>query len=99
MSCDKAIVVITESAHCFNTCVYISGVIQGIIEIGNHFWAPKNLCQNFDKLTKNKVFTKPSKAKHRANHKLPSMYIKHCKPVFWFVFVVIIENFLHFNIS
>ena len=57
-------------------------VIQCIFEIGNCFWAHKNQHPNFDKLTKNKVFTKPLISKHRANHKLPPMYIKHCKPVF-----------------
>ena len=56
--------------------------MQGIFEIGNRFWAHKNWCPNFDKVTKNKVFTKPLISKHRANHKLPPMYIKHCKPVF-----------------
>ena len=58
------------------------GVIQGIFEISNHFWANKNHHPNFDKLTKNKVFTKPLTGKQNANHKLPSMYTKHCKPVF-----------------
>ena len=53
------------------------GVIQCIFEVGNCFWAHKNQHPNFDKLTKNKVSNK-----HRVNHKLPPMYIKHCKPVF-----------------
>ena len=76
------------------------GVMQGVFQIGNHFWVHENQCPNFDKLTKNKVFTEPLISKHRANHKLPPIYIKHCKPVFWFVFVVIIDGLiLHFNIS
>ena len=58
------------------------GVIQSVFEIGNRFWARENWRPNFDKLTKNKVFTKPLITKHRPNHKLPPMYIKHCKPVF-----------------
>ena len=58
------------------------GVIQGVYEIGNRFWARKNRHQNFDKLTENKVFTKPLISKHKANHKLHPMYIKHCKLVF-----------------
>ena len=58
------------------------GVIQGVSKIGNSFWAHENRRPNFDKLTKNKVFTKPLISKHRANHKLPPMHIKHCKPVF-----------------
>ena len=53
------------------------GVIQDVFEVGNYFWAHKNRHPNFDKLTKNKVLNK-----HRANHELPPMYIKHCKPVF-----------------
>ena len=43
------------------------GVIQGVFEISNHFWAHKNWCPNFDKLAKNKVFTKPLINKHGAN--------------------------------
>ena len=58
------------------------GVIQGIFEIGNSFWAHKDWCPNFDKLTKNNVFTEPLISKHRAKHIFPPMYIKHCKPVF-----------------
>ena len=50
--------------------------IQDIFEIGNRFWAHENQRPNFDKLTKNKVFTKPLINKHRANHKLPPMYKK-----------------------
>ena len=57
------------------------GVIQGVFEIINRFWAHKNRRPNFDKLTKNKVFTKALISKGRANHKLPPMYIKHYKPV------------------
>ena len=56
--------------------------MQDVFEIGNRFWTRENRRPNFDKLTKNKVFTKPLISKHRANHKLPPMYIKHCKPVF-----------------
>ena len=81
------------------TTVWCLWVIQGVFEIANRFWARKNRRPNFDKLIKNKVFTKPLLSEHRANHKLPSMYVKHCKPVFQFVFVVIIDDFLHFNIS
>ena len=46
------------------------GVIQGIFEIGNRFWAHENHRPNFDKLTENKTFTKPFISKHKANHKL-----------------------------
>ena len=53
------------------------GVIQGVFEIGNRFWAHENRCPNFDKLTKNKVFTKNLIIKNEAKHKLPPMYIKH----------------------
>ena len=35
------------------------GIIQGVFEIGNRFWARKNRRPNFDKLTKTKIFTKP----------------------------------------
>ena len=73
---------------------YCQGVIQGIFEIGNCFWVHENRCPNFDKL-KNKIFTKHLIRKHRANHTLPPMYAKYCKPVFQFVFVAIIDDFLH----
>ena len=43
----------------------------------HNFWAHKNWCTNFDKLTKNKIITMP----------------------FTNVFLVIIDDFLHFNIS
>ena len=56
--------------------------MQDVFEIGNRFWTRENRRPNFDKLTKNKVFTKPLMSKSRANHKLSPMYIKHCKPVF-----------------
>ena len=42
----------------------------------------ENLPPNFDKLTKNNVFTKPLISKHRANHKRLPMYIKDCKSEF-----------------
>ena len=58
------------------------GVIQSVYEIGNHFWACENWCRNSDKLTENKVFSKPLISKHKSNHKLHPMYIKHCKLVF-----------------
>ena len=47
------------------------GIIQGISETGNYFWACENQRPNFDKLTKTKIFTKPLINKHRASHKLP----------------------------
>ena len=51
---------------------YDQGVIQGVFEIGNHFWVHKNRHPNFNKLTKNKVFTKPLMIKHGAkNNFLP----------------------------
>ena len=51
---------------------YDQGVIQGVFEIGNHFWVHKNRHPNFNKLTKNKVFTKPLIIKHGAkNNFLP----------------------------
>ena len=52
-------------------CVIYQGIIQGVFEIGNCFWAHKNWHPNFDKLTKNKIFTKALINKHRASHKLP----------------------------
>ena len=73
--------------------INIQRVIQDVFEVGNRFWAHKNQHPNFDKLTKNKVLNK-----QKANRKRPPMYIKHCKPVFKFVFVII-EDFLHLNIS
>ena len=79
----------------FVTLLVHQGVMQGVFEIGSLFWAHKNWHPNFDKVAKNKVFTKPLVSRHRANHKLSHMCIKHCKPVF----VVIIDGFLHFNIS
>ena len=57
----------------------MQGVIQGVFEISNRFWAHENRRPNFDKLTKHK---EPLINKHKANHKLPPMYIKHCKLVF-----------------
>ena len=39
--------------------VMSQGVIQGIFEIGNRFWAHENHRPNFDKLTENKIFTTP----------------------------------------
>ena len=68
--------------YCENELSYILGVIQGVFEIGNRFCVRENGRQNFDKLTKNKVFAKHLISKYRANHKLPPMYIKHCKLVF-----------------
>ena len=59
----------------------LDGVIQDVFEIGNCFWVRENSRPNFDKLTKIKVFTKPLISKHRANHKLSPMYIKHDTPV------------------
>ena len=70
------------------------GVIQVIFQIGYHFWADENWHPNFHKLTKDKVFTNPLISKHGTNDKLPPMYIKQCRA---FVFVVIIDDFLHFN--
>ena len=35
------------------------GIIKGVLEIGNRFWACENRRPNFDKLTKTKIFTKP----------------------------------------
>ena len=64
------------------TIYHLQGVIQGVFEIGNRFWARENRRPNFDKLTENEVFTKPLISKHKANHKLPPMYIKRCKLVF-----------------
>ena len=34
--------------------VFRQGVIQAVFEIGNRFWAHRNLHPNFDKLPKNK---------------------------------------------
>ena len=42
----------------------------------------ENRGPNFDKLTKNNVFTKPLMNKQTANHKFPPMYMKDCKPAF-----------------
>ena len=60
----------------------IQGVIQGNFKISNCFWVRENQRPNFDKSTKNKVFNNPLISKYKANHKLPPMYIKHCKLVF-----------------
>ena len=57
----------------------MQGVIQGVFEISNRFWAHENRRPNFGKLTKHK---EPLISKHKANHKLPPRYIKHCKLVF-----------------
>ena len=54
----------------------VQGVIQGVFEIGNRFWAHENWRPNFGKF-KNKFFTKSLISKLRANHKLPPMYKKH----------------------
>ena len=49
-------------------CIFGQGIIQGVFEISNRFWTNKNRHPNFDKLTKNEVFTKPLISKHGANH-------------------------------
>ena len=55
----------------------MQGVIQGVFEIGNHFWVLENRHPNFDKLTQNSVFTKSMISKHGANYELSPMYTKH----------------------
>ena len=58
------------------------GIIQGVFEIGNRFWACQNRRPNFDKLTKTKIFTKPLIIITEPVIKTTPMYIKHWKPVF-----------------
>ena len=58
-------------------CMKYKGVIPGIFEISNHFGHAKINTQILINLQK-----KPLISKHRSNHKLRPMHLKHYKLVF-----------------